>query len=114
MFESTQAIVAFVVMLLTLIIELVIAVLNSGTMGLAYWAVSLVFAIPLTILFVYAINCMVMGSCHVLSWFNVLFFALEFIFMVVLMIFTIIATKKKSTTPAPLATTSIAAPVPST
>ena len=92
MFETNQSIVAAVFMVLTLLIELVIMILSSGALGLAYWALYLIVGIPLTILAVYTINCLVMGSCRVLSWFHVAFIILEFLFFLVIMILAIVTT----------------------
>ena len=65
---SKQAYVYTIILLLTSLINLLLAGLIYGASGIFIYIFLFIFATPFMILFIYNIDCLTTGGCEVWSW----------------------------------------------
>jgi flagellar motor component MotA len=76
MFESNQARVTGIAVLLSLMITVIAAAQSLSAYGML---AMLIFSIPAALLLIFEINCMVMGSCHIYAWIRTVVFVIVLI-----------------------------------
>ena len=93
MFETKQAIIATIVLVLMLIVELVVFVMSNGFVGAIFWVMFVLLTLPLTVISILTVNCAITGGCVTFSWIMVALLILQLILYILLIVLALVARK---------------------